>query len=558
MQRGDGMLNIVRRLKSRRENLVSSHAPIFQWGRTLFLLLLLTLFALLPRVLPPTSFTTTDESGVWIARTSNFLAALREGDLVATRQTYHPGVTTMWLAATGRVLGEAIYGAWDHLPFSVTMALMRMPSAIVATLAIVAGYLMLRRLIPAEVALLGAFLWATEPFLVAHARVMQTDSLLTTFMVLALLATLLAFRIDEGEAGRDQPPRWAMLLGSGVMAGLATLTKSPALALLPIVGLIALMSGKNSTQSIRRLPIVPLLLWGLTLILTWLVLYPAIWIEPFATISLFSLGAASGTIDHEIGNFFLGQPVGDPGPLFYPIAIALRLTPWSLLGLGLLLIALARGGISQIQRAFLLYLGIYLFFFMLAMTLGSKKLDRYILPIFPILTILSAFGLFWGVKRVSKWLPLPSGMIALGVVAILSCFNLFYYHPYYLAYYNPLLGGGAVAARTILVGWGEGLDQAGDYIRAQPDGCEYPISVNHDPFLLQPFVCSEVIMSSSEYYQQAGYAVFYINRIQRNIDIENYNEMIVQNLPKYVVNLYGIDYVYIFKLIPDANYQIEE
>ncbi|PDW03238.1 ArnT family glycosyltransferase [Candidatus Viridilinea mediisalina] len=512
------------------------------------LLLLLTLFALLPRILPPTSFTTTDEAAHWTERTANFLTALREGDLVATRQTYHPGVTTMWLAATGQVVGEAIHGAWDRVPFSVSRAFMRMPSGIVAALAVIAGYFMLRRLVSEQVACLGALLWATEPFLVAHARVMQTDSLLTSFMMMTLLTALLAFRIDEGPAGRDLPPRWGMLLGSGIMTGLATLTKSPALALLPIVGIIAFMSGRNATQFVRSVPIAPLLLWSLMIIFTWLIFYPAIWIEPLATIHLFSIGAASGTLDHEIGNFFLGQTVGDPGPLFYPVAIALRLTPWSMLGLGLLLIALVRGGISQAQRGVLLYLGLYLSFFMLAMTLGSKKLDRYVLPIFPVLAILSAFGLLWGAKAVSRWLSGYSKMIVLGVIAILSIFNLFYYHPYHLAYYNPLLGGGVVAARTILVGWGEGLDQAGAYIRAQPDGCDRPITMPIATFLLEPFVCSDVILDTSTHSQQAGYAVFYINQLQRDIGRQEYNRLVAQGLPKHTIHLYGIDYVYIFTL----------
>ena len=38
-----------------------------------------------------------------------------------------------------------------------------------------------------------------------------------------------------------------------------------------------------------------------------------------------------------------------------------------------------------------------------------------------------------------------------------------------MSYYNPLLGGGKAAAKNIVVGWGEGLDQVTDYLNAKPD-----------------------------------------------------------------------------------------
>ncbi len=86
----------------------------------------------------------------------------------------------------------------------------------------------------------------------------------------------------------------------------------------------------------------------------------------------------------------------------------------------------------------------------------------------------------------SRFSVLGSAVLGSLFFVLLSA-NLAWYHPYYLSYYNPLLGGGAVAQRTLLIGWGEGMDQAGAWLREQPD-------IGYGPLLsalgltLQPFV----------------------------------------------------------------------
>ena len=62
-----------------------------------FLAFALPRWAVLPRA------ATADEAK-WSARSANFLAALGRGDLAATYQSEHPGVTTMWAGALGLFL----------------------------------------------------------------------------------------------------------------------------------------------------------------------------------------------------------------------------------------------------------------------------------------------------------------------------------------------------------------------------------------------------------------------------------------------------------------------
>jgi hypothetical protein len=67
-------------------------------------------------------------------------------------------------------------------------------------------------------------------------------------------------------------------------------------------------------------------------------------------------------------------------------------------------------------------------------------------------------------------LRLPGGAaLPLGLALAAQLGTLAWYHPYYLSYYSPLLGGGPVAQRLFLIGWGEGMDQVGAWPSQQPD-----------------------------------------------------------------------------------------
>lgn len=167
----------------------------------------------------------------------------------------------------------------------------------------------------------------------------------------------------------------------------------------------------------------------------------------------------------------------------------------------------------------------------------------------PALDIIAAIGISQLFEIFCAKFRLQTGAYPLlnAVFGAILILNLAWYHPYQLSYYNPVLGGGQVAQRTILVGWGEGLDLAGDYIRAQPDGCEKPV-VAWASFLLKPFVCSPVDPALPLDKAKVGYIVFYVSQLQRDIDRERFDNLLKNQNPKHLIRLHGIDYAYIFKL----------
>ena len=102
-----------------------------------------------------------------------------------------------------------------------------LPLALVIAALIALSYLLLERLFSRTAALAAALLMALDPFFIANSKVLHVDGLLAAFMSSSALA-LLVFVSERRH-------RWAIL--SGVLGGLALLTKSPALFLLPYMAL---------------------------------------------------------------------------------------------------------------------------------------------------------------------------------------------------------------------------------------------------------------------------------------------------------------------------------
>ncbi len=511
--------------------------------------------ALLPRVLAVGDFWTRDEPFHWVQRSETFLQALAQGDYASTNLTGHPGVTTMWLGSAGLLLhqGMSHLGWIDPADLASQRALLRLPLAIVTALSIALAYPLLLRLFGQRMALLATLFWLADPFLVAHSQVLHLDALLASFMTLALLAALVAFRLDEpSDIISPASIRWKFLVASGVAGGLALLTRSPAIILPPVIGLIGLLAiWQHQSFSFKQLTMA-LLLWGVVVLAVWFVVWPANWVDPAgAVMSVINEVRDNGGVAHETGNFFLGRPVDDPGPFFYPVAVALRLTPWGLIGL------FVAGGVFAWRRSAtpgIVVMALFATLFILALSMLSKKMDRYVLSVFPALNILAAWGWIWLVANIWPTLrqraallhyPGVAGWWAL--VGLGLGLNLAWYHPYELAYYNPLLGGGPVAEHTMLVGWGEGLDQVADFINSETHDCNQLVAAWYWPLLLDKVCTPLAPLDQAIKSDDVRYAVMYINQLQRQSEPQTIAAL-SRMTPIHTVRLHGIDYAWIYQI----------
>jgi hypothetical protein len=567
-------------------------------------------------------FATADERR-WVGRSVEFFTSLLEGNWAGTLQRGHPGVTTMWSGVVGlmaKYLSTALSEGLTvdvgslleflvRVPVDVVdinyLAIMRLPTALLTSMAVVVIYLLVKELLGSQVALLSSALLALDPFYLAHSRLLHHDALVTTFMTLSMLSFMVY-------VGRRRSSGY--LVFSGLAAGLAFLSKSTSVFLVPFIGLLALAAylvESQATTQVRRGVIlrwaIRFAVWDLIAGAVFFLLWPAMWVDPGGAIErIITKAAESGPFRGPAlgGSYFLGQSWSG---LFYPVTLLYRVTP---LVLGCSAIAvhyLGKGfrprpshviperlppsGAPQLPglresgevekwdwEKNLAWLLAYVFLFTLVVSIGTKKADRYLLPVYPMLDIVAAVGLCLLVEGVSSKLKARSGaqnyppevgsvgaMIGRGSSGILALALAFQAgfslpgYPYYLSCYNPLVGGARMAPRIVPVGWGEGLDQAAQYLNLKEDAADLrAVSEFGEGFA--PFFVGETRpwreQSDDDImpWYPTDYAVLYIGELQTNTPNEATVRYFRSLEPLHTVRLNGIEYAWIYKTpedIPD-------
>jgi 4-amino-4-deoxy-L-arabinose transferase-like glycosyltransferase len=510
----------------------------------LFLLAMLVfVIALVPRLAGRDTYVTLDEDN-WLKRTAGFTYALWSGELRRTYQNGHPGVTTMWVGMLGmgqdqalqfstRIRGQGLIGkvpGFEEAIVDARGAMAVATSILTAIIALLAG-----RLWGAGVGATAGLLLALDPFSVALGQILHVDGLLTGFMCISVLC-LIWYWWERGS-------RW-LLLAAGVSAGLAMLSKTPGLFLLPFGAAVAGLAFVAGRAELRRAA-TGVLAFGMLAATTYVAFWPALWLAPIEMLGrVVDFLRETGGQPHEGGSFFWRHRVADPGPLFYPTALAYRL------GLGVCLgLVLFVASFRLMNRKALI--GLVLLFiagFGLMMTLGPKKFDRYVLPLMPMLAIVAALG-SW---KAGGWLGGRTGLRALagsiGTAAIalmLQAQNLVGSYPYYLAYYNPILGGTTGAAERVMVGYGEGLDQVADWLNARPNATSVWVGA-HSFDILQPQIDGQGESLRDRVPSQADYIVLYRFQLQVGQSPRVIDQYLGRRDPLLVVQINGLDYAYVY------------
>ncbi len=566
---------------------IRSQANI-QWRRYA-LPLSIFLIALLPRILSLNAFLTADEDDQ-IMFAHLFLKAALQGDWAGALVLGYPGVPTLILGGIGVGLRYlAHYMGWLPLAWveadlfttidQVTtrfgafeypmdfLLWVRLPMVLVASLCILGIFLLTRRLLGERLALLGTLIIAFDPMILAHTRVIHVDAPLAYFMFLSFLAFLLY--LDTGG--------WRWLLLSGLFGGLAGLSKTPAALLGPILVVSGLMYALFPPAEVAR-PVrwkrlgTALVGWGLIAAGAFFALWPSMWTRPLYAVEWIVRNIQSvNRIAHPTTGIFWGQQQSDQSPLYYLFVFPYHLTPLTTVGVvaGLVMIAAGlviywrrpktNGPPSEISawlvRVLPLAIGLvaYVVIFIAPVSAISRRGDRYILPVFFASGLLSALALWWLVSLIRKHLPhllqrfhwTPFGVATTAVFA--QAFAVLLYHPYYLAYYNPVMGGYETAPFQVNVGWGEGLDLAAAYLNENVDYKHAQVAAWYSG-QFAPFYRGQTLDLSDQSSALTGdYTVFYINQIQRGFPSQEILDYFQQREPLHVVNIGGIDYVWIYE-----------
>ncbi len=555
--------------------LFQEHTVLFAW-RNLFGALIVFGAAWFARGFSLGQFVTIDEP-TWMRRGSTFTIALRNADFSRTLQSGHPGVTLMWAKLAGLTVftpppADLDYGGLsaNRLDFLLlkeghsrieVLSGARFFIALANAAAIALIFLFASRLIGFGPALAGALLLAMDPFHAALTRLLAMDGTLASFMGLSVVA----FCSFLG-SGRKLD-----LAVSGGAAGLAWLTKSPGFILIPTLAVTGVAwraaglgraglraRGLRETFSLAG----AMLLWVAAATLVFSALFPAMWVAPLDTLEkIFATALGYASIGHQGLVFWNGRVIPD-GQItdffYYPATFLWRATPVVLAGLLAAAAGVLRpawlGNINRRAVSGLLGSAILIF---LMMNLGTKRFDRYFLPVYPLLDLAAGAGLAWmaaALFRRSRF----AGVGALFALFALQAGLLIGVHPYYLSYYNPLMGGPDRALEVMMIGWGEGLDQAGRYLSAktEPQGLGVISWYNQGPF-------SYFYEGDSEHLSintppsperlaeilEMDYIVIYIHQWQRNAPADLLAALSGRE-PEHTVWIDGLEYARVYRMDP--------
>mgnify|MGYP007059382065 CR=1 FL=1 len=516
-----------------------------------FSLLALFLFvvALLPRLAALGQYITPDELN-WVHRSVLIHQALGQGRWAETLTTGHPGVITTWLGALGiqiqlwlRSSDIAAYEWITHLAWlapentaafpklATFLSAGRIAVAIINSLGLIFIFWLGRKLVGFWPAIGFVLLLALDPFVAGLSGLLHVDGLMTTFTTISLLALILgvtnqALPHPETQNQRSsafisapffaQREGWLLTAVSGAAAGCAILSKSAALTLLPFVALafaVGLIVWRGRWQKLVILGVV----WLAAMVGIQFLLLPALWTAPVGTYE-----TIIGTLFHETEEvlprtFFMGAYRQAHGPAFYPLALLYRLNPVVFVGLLL-------GGWFGVrrkwpegwrQRPFLWLASSWPIFFIVILSLATKKYDRYLLPALPFLFLLGVLG--WGLllRQRSSWTR--GVMIGGAAVALVYLATAV---PYLLNAYNPLLGGTFTAKYVMPMGWGEAVSASAQWLAKQPGAAEKTAVAGIAP-AFAPFFPGETVLRDGDNWQQADFVVGTLAGLQ--VDDFRYN-----------------------------------
>jgi len=569
-------------------------------------LIFLFFLAWLPRMMALDAYVSPDERK-WLARSANFTYALAHADFAQTFQREHPGVTVMWAGTFGLFTVYPEYAqeapgyftwerenleAWltentEHTPLELLAAGRRWVAFGVALLLWLSIF-PLQRLVGRNAAHLAFIFLAVDPFGVALSRQLHPDGFVASFIFLSLI-----FFLAWLYAGL----RWRDLVISGVFMGLAWLTKTPAVLLVPIGGVLAVVQAvriwrarwqiapsdpyaedpstdiaHNAMRIARRQARAKAMimrigggypLWGMVAVAVFVALWPAMWGDPVGSLLRMATEMEAYVEGHVNPNFFLGEPTDDPGLFFYPIALFFRVTPAVAIGVLAALIFLERREwifADALTRRTVRALLFFALVFIVAMTIPAKKFDRYILPVFLALDVIAAVG--WMALVQIPWrLDAPSWLrrlraisptaALLSIAFLLHGFYTLLTYPYYLTYFNPLAGGSRAAPNVLFVGWGEGLDEAARWLNTQPDSENFRIAAWYadGPFsYFTDGVAVPMGYSSPLSWLDTDYAVTYVNQWQRQLPSPEAVAWFAAQTPAHEVHKDGLTLARVYDL----------
>jgi 4-amino-4-deoxy-L-arabinose transferase-like glycosyltransferase len=262
--------------------------------------------------------------------------------------------------------------AASSAPFGdVTEFSARFPSGLAALGVVLLTFLLGRRLFNARVGFWSALILMTMTFFWTEARSVRTDMLLTLWMT----ATLYSFlRWNESKS-------WVWLVAAYGAITLGLFTKGPAALAFPCLFILGYYWGRREER--KKLHWILGILAAVALVLIWYI--PARMALPPTPQTPETASVGKEMYHQIIGRMFLGVSKAEP-PWYYILNIPPGMLPWTLFLPWTIAFAWKHRRDGDNMRLLLSWLCLALIFF----SLSVGKRHVYILPVYPVLAILTA------------------------------------------------------------------------------------------------------------------------------------------------------------------------
>lgn len=336
---------------------------------------------------------------------------------------------------------------------SSSLVAMRLPPVILGSLSSVIVYAFALDLFgDIRIALLSALILALTPHFIAQSSVAASDGGLASFWLFTSWSLYRAITLESF---------WYLLL-SAILLGLTLGSKETGF-LYPLATMPWLVfSSLVNYELLHALRLI--FIWLLIGMVVLYVCWPFIWRKPLT--NLLWLVRAYTNIPRGLHAAGFYRGTSKPKPDFYVVNLIVT-SPLYLLPLyavGMLEVAFHSNAISSI----LLFSWVLIPLVILSLPITEYRDGvRQIMFILPALSIFAGAGLWGVVNYLSQvfpefgWIAYLSAIAVVGLIAF-ECFTI---HPYYLDYYNQLVGGIKGAANNYLVGWwGNGMGPALAYV----------------------------------------------------------------------------------------------
>lgn len=354
----------------------------------------------------------------------------------------------------------------------------RVLSAVMGALICLIVYFAGREFFERRVGVLAALILAFTPPFVAHNKVAALET------PVALFFTLTAYFFLQGIKRKNN----GRYLLSAVFCGLAVGTRFNNFLLFIFVFLVFLLYKRQELLRKRQITLpIAVALFPVLAMAVFVASWPWLWGNTYK-----HLVWSTTSWPLNPGEYFLGHRGGLS--LSYYIFYFLGTTPVLILGLcGVFIYKAVKNKHFYLSALTLWFAVPFLFSF------SDFKQDgiRYIYQIYPPLALISAIGLFAIAdilcrKRYKRLISYSLSSLVIVYLAV-TCLVI---HPYYLDYYNEIVGGpgNVYKHKWFEIGWwGEGIKEAVDYLNkdASPNSCvQFKVSPRHEIPPLRSFLRS--------------------------------------------------------------------